>query len=157
MKTATVAIVLHKYVEDYKEFCKQISRFISDLIEEENAETFILTCQSHTEFYCLNVLTDLKRYYPLIKRVYVRLFNDRFNRFDDKEALNEFDEIYVTDKDITNRYDALVDKCDILVVYYENDYKLLKGRALATKRVVARAVEQNKRIINLAEYYNNRA
>ena len=45
----------------------------------------------------------------------------------------------------------MIDKCDILVTYYDKDYKLLKGKAAATKNAVEYALKANKRIINLAD------
>ena len=153
MKTATVAFVLHKKVDDiYLEMKKKLKEVLSRLIEEENAETFLLTNKSFFDYFCLHTLTDLKRYYPLIKRVLVKARYEYDKDFDEAYLLTEYDELYTPEKGCySNRYHIMVDKCDILVTYYEGDYKLLKGKAAGTKNAVEYALKENKRIINLAD------
>ena len=153
MKTLTVAFVLHKKIEDYREIKNKLSKVLSTLIEEENAETFLLTDKSFFDYICRETLTDLKRYYPLIKRVYIKALSDKA----DKEyLLNKYDELFISEKggeykSSSKYYHIMVDRCDILITYFDGDYMLLNGKATATKNAVEYALKKNKRIINLAE------
>lgn len=156
MKTKTVAFVLHKSVEEFYETAKKLRRLFSRLIEEENAETFLFAGQSFFDYFCCEILTDLKRYYPLINRVYIRQLQDKMSDYDKMSLSHNFDKVFIPiiiqNKNLyKSRYIAMIDKCDILVTYYDKDYKLLKGKAAATKNAVEYALKANKRIINLAD------
>lgn len=156
MKTTTVAFIMHRKIDDYRESGKKIKRVLSRLIEEENAETFLFSVRSYSEYFCLAILTDLKRYYPLIKRVYIRQLCNKLSEMQEESLLYDYDEVIspekLKDKNLyNNRYRLMVDKCDILVTYYDKDYTQLKGKQQIVKNAVKYALKENKRIINLAD------
>ena len=156
MKTTTVAILMHQRIDNYRLFEKKVSKELSRLIEEENAETFLFSAPSYTEYYCAQILKNLKRYYPLIKCVYVKKIHEDLSESDEKFLFYNFDEICIPEifksKSLYyNRYRIMVEKCDILVTYYEINHMLLKGKLSTIKSAVEYALKENKRIINLAD------
>lgn len=147
---------MHQSIDDYRIFGKKLSRVFSRLIEEENAEIFLFSAPSCTEYFCVEVLRNLKRYYPLIKCVYVKQIHESISEPDEKYLLYRYDEIFIPEifkgKSLYyNRYRLMVDKCDFLVTYYEINHMLLKGKLSSIKNAVEYALKENKRIINLAE------
>ena len=154
MKTKTVAIMGRNRIENYREFKLKVERIICTLIEEDDAETFLFKGGSFFSCVCLEAVTAVKeKYYPLIKRVYIADADEKL-----KDYHNDYDEVYNPygvkkgGYNLTvNRGLIMVDMCDILAVAFDKDYLLLKGTARSTKKAVGRALEQNKRVINLFE------
>ncbi len=159
MKTKTIAFIGHRKIENYRELKKLLRNVISKLIEEENAETFLFSGIGSFDTLCLDTATDMKRYYPLIKRIYVRARYEQISNEYEKYLLLYYDKTFFPYevkgagyRSYVRRNQVMVDMCDILVTYYDVDYKLLSGKNSGTKTAVEYALKKNTRIINLYEF-----
>ncbi len=159
MKTKTVAFIGHRCVNNVNEVKEKIKKALTELIEEENAETFLFGSKSVFDDLCLAAVTELKeKFYPLIKRVYVRSSYEVISDFYKSYLLTAYDETFYPYevknagyRSYVRRNEIMINMCDILVTYYDGDYRLLKGRTSGTKYAVEYALKKNKKIINLHE------
>lgn len=160
MKITTVAFIGHRQIKDGKEVKQKLKKVISNLIEEENAETFLFGSKSYFDALCLMVTTQLKeKFYPLIKRVYIRARDEIISELYKDYLLGIYDDtIYpyrvkgAGYRSYVVRNYIMIDMCDVVVTYFDKDYKLLKGSTSGTKLAIEYALKKNKRIINLYEY-----
>ncbi len=155
-KTKVVAFKGCLRIEHYTLFTKAIKSVVSRLIEEENAETFLFANNSSFDRCCLDAVTELKRHYPLIRRVCI-LPPQQMPQYDlNCYRLHDYDEIYNPYTEgkygygkSVNRSQIMIDKSDILVTYYADDYRLFKGARLGAKMAINYALKKNKKVVNI--------
>lgn len=155
-KTKVVAFKGCLRIEHYTLFTKAIKSVVSRLIEEENAETFLFAINSSFDRCCLDAVTELKRHYPLIRRVCI-LPPQQMPQYDlNCYRLHDYDEIYNPYTEgkygygkSVNRSQIMIDKSDILVTYYADDYRLFKGARLGAKMAINYALKKNKKVVNI--------
>ena len=155
-KTKVVAFKGCLRIEHYTLLTKAIKSVVSRLIEEENAETFLFAINSSFDRCCLDAVTELKRHYPLIRRVCI-LPPQQMRQYDlNYYRLHDYDEIYNPYTEgkygygkSVNRSQIMIDKSDILVTYYADDYRLFKGARLGAKMAINYALKKNKKVVNI--------
>ena len=150
-----VAFVGHRKVENKKETVGRIYEALSDLIENEDADTFLFGSRSEFDRLCFRVVTEMKKIYPNIRRVYVRAEWD----YDDmKYLLENCEETFYPDKVrgagakvYVVRNQILIDMCDVLVAYCDPNYHPPTNTKSGTQMAVSYARKKKKRVINLFE------
>ena len=166
----TVAFIGHRNVVQTETLENQLKEVITTLIEDENADTFLFGSKSNFDSICYKVVSALKETYSHIKRVYVRAVYEYIDRDYTDYLLSFYEETFFPDKVNgagTNSYvvrnRVMVDMCDVLVTYCDENYTPAKKiNGSATFNVVKQhnkrsgtvisnvyAHKKKKRIINL--------
>lgn len=159
MKSLTIAIIGHRKVSDARRLKLKLMRVLSTLIEEENAETFLFGSNSDFDTLCLETVTHLKeRFFPLIKRIHVRAMYEKLNEQYKQYIFTFYDETYFPYGvknagyySYVKRNYAMIDRCDILLTYYNTEYQLPNGKTSGTRIAYEYALKKHKRIINIFE------
>ena len=169
----TVAFIGHRKVQDKEELVERIYDALTDLIENEGADTFLFGSRSNFNDLCFMVVTEMKKIYPHIRRVYVRADYEKVSKLYEDCLLANYEETYYPDKVRGSnelcyviRNACMVEACDVLVTYHDENYEPLrkstKNKMLApvfahktmksgTKMAVEYAQRQKKRVINVFE------
>lgn len=150
-----VAFIGHQKIKKTKAVRERLTKTIEDLIVNESADTFLFGSGSEFNNLCYEIVTQLKKDYPQIRRVYVRAEYEHIDKTYNGYLLTLYEAIVSA----PNVYGAgvlsyikcnhaVVDLCDILVVFYhENDSptETKDGTCLA----LAYAQRMDKRLINV--------
>lgn len=156
MEALKVAFIGHREIKNADEVTIKLKNIISALIEEENAKIFLFGSKSCFDDLCLAVVTQLKeKYYPFIERIYVRSTYEYINESYEKYLLRSYDKTFYPSavkgagyRSYVKRNQIMIDTCDVLVTYYDKDYRPLYGKSSGTKTAVGYALKIKKRIIN---------
>ena len=62
----------HRNTKATPELCKNLKKTILHLITEKDVNRFLFGSKSKFDDLCLEIVTELKKDYPNVKRVYVR-------------------------------------------------------------------------------------
>ena len=150
-----VAFIGHRKIEKTEEVRQRIIDTVSELINE-GADTFLFGSRSQFDEICYEVLTEIQKTYPQIRRVEVRASNEYLHQMYIDITLKYYEET-IFPKSVSGagyrsyikRNEAMVDMCDVLVIYYDVNYKPTSKTKSGTKISVEYARKKNKRIINV--------
>ncbi len=157
METLTVAFIGHRKVENGGEVVRRLEQTVRFLVEKKNAQTFLFGSKSAFDELSLSVVTELKeKYYPDIKRVYISSKDETIPEYYENYLLKVYDATFFP-RAVKNagarsyvvRNRAMIDKCNILVTYFNADYNPPSGKTSGTRIAVDYALKENKKIINL--------
>ncbi len=109
--------------------CEELRRTVVSLIEEENVKWFLFGDGGNFCDVCLQMVTDIKRDYPSIQRVYIRVKDPYLSAEKKSKILEEYDDTIIP-AGIENagkavyveRNQAMVNASDFCVFYYNSDY-----------------------------------
>lgn len=153
-----VAFIGHRKIEKTEELRQKLTKIVTTLIEEGNADTFLFGSKSVFDDICLDVVTMLKGYYPYIKRIYIRSTYEYIGDSYLNYLLTLYDSTFFPNKvsgagycSYIKRNQSMIDMCDVLVTYFNKNYQLPAGKTSGTKTAVLHALKKKKRIINLYE------
>ena len=160
MKTMTVAFIGHRNLRQNRETAKIINTVIYKLINEVNAETFLFGGVGHFDDVSLAVVTYLKqKYFPLIQRINIRSRYPTISNMYKSFLLTMYDDTVFPEELIgagrctyVKRNQIMIDRCDILVTYFDKDYCLADEKKSGTKIAVEYAQKKHKHIINIFEF-----
>lgn len=164
MEDLICCVIGHRFIKRTEELIQRLTELFIDLIENRKVSVFLFGSRSQFNDLCLEVITELRKRYPDINRVYVRAEYD----YDDETMaylLKYYEETYycpeiknAKSKAYVIRNRHMIDKSDICVFYYNGTDVILKR---ATKKVKAHLVnsgtklaldyakDKNKEIINV--------
>lgn len=152
----TVAVIGHKKIDKTQDLIDRLNEVMTDLIVSENADTFIFGSKSAFDDLCYKTITELKYKYQHIQRIWARAEYECVSREYVMYLLTFYEGTFFPEKvkgmgmlSYIKRNEVIVDMCDVLVVYYDKDYKPSNQRNSGTKLSVAYANRKNKRIINV--------
>ena len=154
-----IAFIGHRYVKDVKMLKLKIKSMIETLILKDNTDTFLFGSKSQFNDICYETVTELKIKYPYIRRIYVRSAYEYIDNEYKDYLLSLYEDsifpIAVRDAgraSYIRRNEAMIDMCDVLVVYFLADYKPLenKSRKSGTGLAIRYAVRKGKSVINFA-------
>lgn len=125
---------------------------------KENADTFLFGSKSEFNTLCYDVVTKLQNKYRSIRRVYVRAEYE-FISEEYKRYLFRLYEFSYFPKDVkgagalsyVKRNQAMIDKCDVVVAYYDDQYIPPTKTKSGTQMAVVHAIKNHKKIINLLQ------
>ena len=155
MKTTTACFFGHRTINETEELKLKLCKIIESLIADENVDTFLFGSKSRFNSLCHETVTEIKKKYPHIKRVYVRAEYPEID--DDYKAylLENYEETYYPKKILGSgravyikRNFEMINNSRFCVFYYDklNTPKTCKS---GTKIALDYAVNQGKQIINL--------
>ena len=157
----------HRKTSINKTFILRLENCITKLIICNNVDTFLFGSRSEFDDICLQTVTEFKKNYPHIKRVYVRASYPFIDESYKRYLLGYYDETYIPDQVIyagkaayVERNKYLIDKADVCIFYFNENYqppltlskvkqKNSYQQKSGTKIAYDYAVQKKKAIINL--------
>lgn len=151
-----VCFVGHKTIEKTEELISSLKETVVTLINK-GANTFLFGRMSEFDELAWETVTQIKKEYPLIKRVYVRASYQHIDNSYEKHLLNFYEQTYFPPKiqnagkySYVERNYEMIDRADCCVFYYNKDYVLPpQRRSSGTKIAYQYAKRKKKEIINL--------
>lgn len=124
-----VTFIGHRKLSNRNNICHQIQKLVLDLIDKQNADSFLFGSRSAFNTLCLNAVTEIKQLRPHIRRIYVRAEFPNIDRSYESYLLEFYDETYFPDQ-IANAGKAvylkrnfhMIDRADLCVFYYDPNY-----------------------------------
>lgn len=157
----------HRKINETDTLKAAVYKAVEDLIIDKSVTTFLFGSKSQFNDFCYKVVTELKKRYCNIKRVYVRA-EYAYISDDYKDYLLQFyEETYYPEKMINagkaayvERNYEMIDKSDFAIVYYDADYLPLRRKnsrrdlfdyqpKSGTKVAYDYAVKKCERVINV--------
>ncbi len=132
----------HRNTVATPELREKLKQTIVQLIEENGVNVFLFGSASKFDDLCLDTVTELKKVYPEIKRVYVRSVYPQIDERYERYLLEHYDETYMPERiknagkaSYVERNQAMIDESDFCVFYYDDGYipptRKRYGQALA--------------------------
>ena len=167
-KRKSCCFIGHRKIEDKENIKIKLFEIVEKLISE-HVDTFIFGSRSDFNTLSREVLDEKKKKYPHIKRIYIRAEYPYINESYEKYLLKSCEETYFSERAknankfvYIERNFEMIDKSDICVMYYKEDYlppKKKIGRQgftdyqpkSGTEMAYKYAIQKNREIINLAE------
>ena len=150
----------HRDTESTLELKTELRETIVKLIETQGVQYFLFGSASKFDELCLQIVTDLKKQYPEIVRVYVRA-KERYLTEERKKSLLEIYDDTIMPPDVENagrasyvkRNQAMIDASAYCVFYYNANYQPLSkksGTGLAFRYAIQKLCKgKDITIINL--------
>lgn len=158
----------HRKIQNSELLTEQIKQTVLNLIDEKQVDTFLFGSRSDFDDLCLEVVTEIQKERPGIKRVYVRAEYPYISRDYENYLLESYDATYIPENVIdagkaayVERNFHMIDKAGLCIFYYDENYKpplkpATRGRITrdqsksGTKVAYEYAIRQQKEIINLS-------
>lgn len=128
-KIHTCCFFGHRKIEVTDELIRRLEEIVEDLIINEKVNTFLFGGKSQFDNLCLTIVTELKKKYPHIKRIYVRaefpyidedytayLLKSYDHTYYPKQLINAGKAVYV------ERNYEMIDNSNYCVIYYDENY-----------------------------------
>lgn len=140
----------HREICETEELRAQLYASIKDLIINKKVDTFLFGSKSQFNTLCYALVTELKRGFPHIKRIYVRAEFPVIRADYLAYLLGHYEDTYYPEKLIgagrsvyIKRNAEIIDKSNFCVFYYDEAY-LPKGRKSGTKIALDYAIKHKK-------------
>lgn len=154
-----VAFIGHRTINNTEALKDKLKRIVENLIVNENADTFLFGSKSEFNTLCYEVVTELQAKYNLIRRVYVRadheFISDEYKRY----LLTLYEFTYFPKivqgagaLSYVKRNQSMINKCDVVVAYYDDQYIPPTKTKSGTQMAVIYAIKNHKKIINLLQF-----
>ena len=155
MKTKTCCFIGHREINETETLRGSLRATIENLITEENVDTFLFGSKSRFDSLCLELVTEARKKYMHIKRVWVRADYPEIDDSYREYLLELYDDTYFPEKLIgagkaayVKRNYEMIKNSDICVVYYDES-ALPAGRRSGAGIALAYAEKHNKRILRM--------
>ena len=153
----TVAFIGPKKFERTVELIVRMWEVIAELVVDDGANVFLFTNESFYDYNCWAMVSQLKMHHPNIRRIHMRKDKQKNKyrlegtrkSFEKRVLLNSVRNAGMFAEFVRNR--AMVDKCDVLVVYCDTSCVRMPRIKDETETVMEYALQMNKRVINLFE------
>ena len=170
MNIFTVSFLGHRTIKDKELVKRKVYQLVEDLILTQNAKRFLFGSKSKFDDLCYEVVTDLKRNYPYIERIYVRAEFPYVDEDYRNYLLESYEDTFYPSgmeeagkAAYVERNCKMIDESDVCVMYYDEKYLPPKRKhsrrdlfeyqqKRGTRIAYEYAVRNNKKIINVAEY-----
>jgi len=120
----------HRRIEVTDELASRLKEIIEGLIIEKKVDTFLFGSKSEFDRLCLRVVTELKRTYPHIRRIYVRAEFPYIDKSYTAYLLKRYDHTYYPEQMIqagkaayVERNYEMIDNSYYCVIYYDENYR----------------------------------
>lgn len=150
-----VCFIGHRTIEKTEDTIASLRKTVVTLIKI-GATTFLFGSMSEFDNLAWKVVTELKKEYPCIKRVYVRSAYQYVDEFYENYLLESYEETYFPKKiENAGRYSyvernyEMIDRSTYCVFYYNENYIPPSKRNSGTKIAYKYALKKKKEIFNL--------
>ncbi len=154
----TVAFIGHRNIERTQALRDRLTRIIEQLIINDSADTFLFGSRSEYNDLCYDVVTELMKTHIHIKRVFVRGEYENIDNSYREYLLTIYEETFFAPcahgagaLSYIKRNRAMIDMCEVLVVYCDESYTPKSGTKSGTKIAIDYARAKKKRVINVCE------
>ena len=152
MESKTCCFIGHRKIDVTSSLQDALKKLIENLIVHENVKTFLFGSKSGFDDLCLLLVSEMKKVYPHIKRVYVRSVYPELSESYLRYLLTLYGETYMP-KQVENaacasyvkRNQEMINRSDFLVFYYNEHYTPTPKRQSGTERAYQYAVRKNKK------------
>lgn len=128
----------HRKIEKTEELKSELKKVILELITEKNVDTFLFGSKSEFDELCHETVSELKEFFPNIKRVYVRAEYPYINNEYKNYLLESYEDTYYPQRIIgagkavyVERNCEMVDKSAFCVVFFRGHTKYKSGTEMA--------------------------
>ena len=128
-KEHTCCFFGHRMIEVTDELVNRLEKVVDDLIVEKKVDTFLFGSKSQFDKLCLHVVTELKKKYPHIRRIYVRAEFPNIDEDYTSYLLKRYDHTYYPERMINARKAVyvernyeMIDNSSYCVIYYDENY-----------------------------------
>ena len=128
-KEHTCCFFGHRKIEVTDESVSRLKEVVEDLIIEKKVDTFLFGSKSQFDKLCLQVVTELKKKYPHIRRIYVRAEFPYIDEDYTAYLLKSYDHTYYPKRLINagkavyvERNYEMIDNSSYCVIYYDENY-----------------------------------
>lgn len=160
-KEHTCCVFGHRKIEITNDLVRRTKSFVEDLITDKKVDTFLFGSRSEFDKLCLAIVTELKKKYPHIRRIYVRAEYPYIDESYMSYLLKSYDHTYYPEGLINagkaayvERNCEMIDNSSCCVAYYNENYqpprrKLNHQPNSGTKLAYDYAVRKGLEIINV--------
>ena len=143
----------HREINVTDELKEKLYVLIEHLIIEESIDTFLFGSKSQFDDLCYDIVTNTKKKYPHIKRIFVRAEYPYIDESYKAYLLENYEDTYFPKSVLgagkasyVKRNCEMIDNSRFCIVYYKEDYTP-KSRKSGTKIAFAYAEKKKKSII----------
>lgn len=165
---ATCCFIGHRKIDATEELKTELRSTIEKLIVENNVDTFLFGSKSEFDSLCHRIVNELKEKYCHIRRIYFSIYPPSIYDRTCQRVPSTYEEVYHP-KGLQNagkatyvkRNFAMIDKSDICIFYYNENYEAPtrrkniylpeQKRNSGTKVAFDYAIKQHKNLINVYE------
>lgn len=154
-----IAFIGHRKIVADEKLAGNLYKAIERLLKSYPETEFFFGSGSEFDTLCLHTVTELKVFFPNLKRIYVRSSFKYISTFYEAYLKEIYDKTFFP-KEVDNagrasyvrRNKVMVDLCDKLFVYYDPLYTVIpkrgKSQKSGTKIAIEYAKKTNKEIVN---------
>lgn len=153
----TVCVFGHREISETEELRSKLYSTIEKIIVNENAETFLFGSKSRFNSLCLEVVTELKKKYPWIQRIYVRAEYPDITEEYKNYLLENYEDTFFPERIIgagravyVERNYEMIQRSDCCIVYFEEGH-IPSTRKSGTGIALEYARKKEKEIILFPE------
>lgn len=146
----------HRKINETEALKTSLYEIVERLIKHNRIDTFLFGSKSRFNDLCYGVVSDIKKKYPHIRRIYVRAEFPNINESYREYLSGWFEETYYPNRIVgagravyAERNFEMIDKSDYCLFYY-NEALLPSTRKSGTKIALDYAKKQNKNVIVLS-------
>ena len=128
-KEHTCCFLGHRKIEVTDELINRLKEVVENLIIENEVDIFLFGSKSQFDKLCLQVVTELKKKYPHIRRIYVRAEFPYIDEDYTAYLLKRYDHTYYPERMINagkaayvERNYEMIDNSSYCVIYYDENY-----------------------------------
>ncbi|MBR2861653.1 MAG: DUF1273 family protein [Clostridia bacterium] len=150
-----ICFIGHRTIDKNERLILSLRRTVQTLISK-GADTFLFGSMSEFDTLSWEVVTELKKDHPFIKRVYVRSSFQHINTSYENYLLQSYEETYYPPKlknagkySYVERNYEMIDNSAYCIFYYNENYCPTTKRNSGTKTAYEYALKKKKNIINL--------
>lgn len=143
----------HREINVTDELKEKLRVVIEHLITDESIDTFLFGSKSHFDDLCYDIVTEIKKKYPHIKRIFVRAEYPYIDESYKAYLLENYEDTYFPKSVLgagkasyVKRNCEMIDNSRFCIVYYKEDYTP-KSRKSGTKIAFTYAEKKKKNII----------
>ena len=119
----------HRKIEVTDELVGHLNKVVEDLITEKKVDTFLFGSKSQFDKLCLHIVTELKKEYPHIRRIYVRAEFPYIDESYTSYLLKRYDHTYYPERMINagkaayvERNYEMIDNSSYCIIYFDENY-----------------------------------
>ncbi len=149
----TCCFIGHREINVTDELKEKLRVVIECLIVDENIDTFLFGSKSQFDDLCYDIVTEIKKKYPHIKRIFVRAEYPYIDESYVAYLLKSYEDTYFPKSVLgagkasyVKRNCEMIENSRFCIVYYKEDYTP-KGRKSGTKIAFDYAEKKKKTII----------
>ncbi|MDD6478211.1 MAG: hypothetical protein PUF48_00125 [Oscillospiraceae bacterium] len=153
----TCCFIGHREINVTDELKEKLCVLIEHLITEESIDTFLFGSKSQFDDLCYDIVTEIKKKHPHIKRIFVRAEYPYIDESYKSYLLESYEDTYFPKSVLgagkasyVKRNCEMIDNSRFCIVYYKKDYTP-KGRKSGTKIALDYAEKKKKSIIRFPE------